>query len=83
MNLFRAAAVIGVLALTSVASASYTEYGKCRIRCCNGATAGPYWSTDTGCCEDFQALCGGCGEAYTSYYEGAFTSHCIDFGGVY
>lgn len=64
-GLFRMLALVGALSVTSLASAS--DVGKCYIQCSNGTTAGPYWSTDVDCCNDFQNLCGGSGSAYTVY----------------
>ena len=79
-NLLRGLALAGALSFTSLAAANPWDIGKCYIRCTNGATAGPYWSTDISCCADFQTLCGGVGEAYTQFdtYPEPSRSYCPD-----
>ena len=81
-NLLQVLALVSSLSLTSIAAANYYDPGKCYIRCSNGATAGPYWSTAESCCSDFQALCGGYGEAYTDYSESTYPyqsrTYCLE-----
>lgn len=71
-SLFRLAALLSAIFTTSIAAANYYDPGHCHIHCWSGATAGPYWSTAESCCADFQALCGGVGEAYTDYSASTF-----------
>jgi hypothetical protein len=66
-NLLRALLLVCALTVTSLALADpWTDSCRCYIQCSNGTTAGPYWTTGPGCCQDFQSLCGDQGLAYCS-----------------
>lgn len=65
-------ALAGAVLTTSIAAADYYDPGYCRIQCWSGETAGPYLSTAESCCADFQALCGGIGDAYTDYSQSTY-----------
>ena len=80
-NLLRTLALVGAFALTFYpnAFAGLEGEGVCYVTCYNGPTAGPYWSTPSSCCEDFERLCGSQGFAYTEHVSssGKYYTFCL------
>jgi hypothetical protein len=68
-------AFVGALALPTLAAA---DWGTCHIYCSNGSTYGPYGSSSTGCCVDFEDRCGSQGSAYTVVGSPPYQGSIVD-----